>query len=129
MRQAYSWLEVNFKRAISKRESLERKFSLIAAGLNKESVLNIGTGVASDIAADAGILTFSGDMALAKNSTVTRNIVLPPPAAALSGGLKVGVKVKEYGNRVLNTTLNGLTRWRRHQVCRYDYRERHHPGR
>ncbi len=111
MRQAYCGWKSTSSGQYQRGSHIERKFSLIAAGLNKESVLNIGTGVASDIAADAGILTFSGDMALAKNSTVTRNIVLPPAAAA-PGGLKVGVKVKEYGNRVLNTTLNGLTRWR-----------------
>ena len=109
MKQACSWVVLSFKRNSIIDDITLSGFSFINAGLSKEQVLNISTGVTeSNTAADDGTLTFSGDIPLAKNSTVVRNIALPP-AATLSGGLKVSVKIKEYGDKVLSTTLAGLT--------------------
>lgn len=108
MTQACSWLVINFKRGNTKDDITLSEFSLTNSGLYKKSVLNITDGSSTNTAADGGTLTFTGDIALAKNSTVTRNLSLPP-SPSLSGGLKVSVKVKEYGNKVLSTTLTGLT--------------------
>ena len=113
MKQAYSWVVLTFKRNNIADDITLSGFSFINVGLYKEQILNISTGVTeSNTAADDGTLTFSGDIPLAKNSTVVRNIALPP-AATLSGGLKVSVKIKEYGDKVLSTTLAGLTQLER----------------
>ena len=108
MTQACSWLVIDFKRGNTKDDITLSEFSLTNSGLYKESVLNISDGSVTNIAADGGKVTFTGDIALAKNTTVTRNLSMPP-SPSLSGGLKVSVKVKEYGNKVLSTTLTGLT--------------------
>mgnify|MGYP000172115190 CR=1 FL=1 len=108
MTQACSWLVIAFKRGNTKDDITLSEFSLTNSGLYKESVLNITDGSTTDTAADGGKVTFTGDIALPKNSTVTRNLSMPP-SSALTGGLKVSVKVKEYGNKVLSTTLTGLT--------------------
>ena len=109
MTQACSWLVIDFKRGDTKDDITLSEFSLINSGLYKESLLNITDGsISNTTAADAGTITFTGDIALAKNSTVTRSLSLVP-SSSLSGGLKVSVKVKEYGNKVLSTTLTGLT--------------------
>lgn len=107
MKQACSWLVVNFKRGNTKDDITLSEFSLINSRLYKEYLLDVTDGsTASTTGADT--LTFNGDIALAKNSTVTRNLSMPP-STWLSGGLKVSVKVKEYGNKVLSTTLTALT--------------------
>lgn len=109
MTQACSWLVINFKRGDLKDDITLSEFSLTNSGLYKESLLNIPDGsITNATSADAGTITFTGDIALAKNSTVIRSISLPP-SPSLSGGLKVSVKIKEYGNKVLSTTLTGLT--------------------
>lgn len=109
MTQACSCLVIDFKRDNTKDAITLSEFSLINSGLYKESLLNITDGsTTSNTPADAGTITFTGDIALAKNSTVTRSLAMPP-SASLSGGLKVSMKVKEYGNKVLSTTLTGLT--------------------
>lgn len=108
MTQACSWLVIAFKRGNTKDDITLSEFSLTNSGLYKESVLNITDGSTTNTAADGGKVTFTGDIALPKNSTVTRNLSMPP-SSALTGGLKVSVKVKEYGNKVLSTTLTGLT--------------------
>lgn len=109
MKQAYSWVVLSFKRNNIADDITLSGFSFINAGLYKEQVLNISNGtVESNTVADDGTLVFAGDIPLAKNSTVVRNIALPP-AATLSGGLKISVKIKEYGDKVLSTTLAGLT--------------------
>lgn len=108
MTQACSWLVIAFKRGNTKDDITLSEFSLTNSGLYKESVLNITDGSTTDTAADGGKVTFTGDIALPKNSTVTRNLSMPS-SSALTGGLKVSVKVKEYGNKVLSTTLTGLT--------------------
>lgn len=109
MKQACSWVVLSFKRNNIADDITLSEFSFINAGLYKEQVLNISTGdIVSNTAADDGTFTFSGDIPLAKNSIVVRSISLPP-ADALSGGLKVSVKIKEYGDKVLSTTLTGLT--------------------
>ena len=108
MKQAYTWLALTFKRGDMGNDITLSEFSLGNSKLYKETALNIGTGVSINTAADAGKLTFTGDIALAKNSTVSRDILLPP-AGTITGGLKVSVKVKEYSNSVLSTTLTGLT--------------------
>ena len=109
MTQACSWLVINFKRGDLKDDITLSEFSLTNSGLYKESLLNITDGsITNTTSADAGTITFTDDIALAKNSTVIRSISLPP-SPSLSGGLKVSVKVKEYGNKVLSTTLTGFT--------------------
>ena len=109
MTQACSWLVIDFKRGNTKDDITLSEFSLTNSGLYKESVLNITDGSsAGNTVADGGTLTFTGDIALPKNSTATRNISMPP-SPTLTGGVKVSVKVKEYGNKVLSTTLTGLT--------------------
>ena len=109
MKQSYTWLAFSFKRGNIKDDITLGEFSLINNGLHKEAALNIGSGtIGGNVAADAGTISFTGDIALAKNGTVTRDVVLPP-AETLTGGLKVAVKVKEYGNKVLSTTLAGIT--------------------
>lgn len=109
MKQAYTYLAFSFKRGNIKDDITLGEFSLINNGLHKEAVLDIGSGtIGGNVAADAGTISFTGDMALTKNGTVTRNVVLPP-AGTLTGGLKVAVKVNEYGNKALSTTLAGIT--------------------
>lgn len=109
MKQAYTWLAVSFRRGNIKDDITLGEFSLINNGLYKESVLDIGDGtIGGNIPADTGAISFTGDIALAKNGTVTRDIVVPP-TGELSGGLKVAVKVKEYDSKVLSTTLAGIT--------------------
>lgn len=109
MRQAYSWLVLDFKRGNAKDDITLSEFSLNNSGLYKESVINITNGIdVTNTPADGGMITFAGDIALAKNNSVTRNLFMPP-SSSLVGGLKVSVKVKEYGNKVLSTTLAGLT--------------------
>lgn len=109
MTQACSWLVIDFKRGNTKDDITLSEFSLTNSGLYKESVLNITDGsITGNTAVDGGKLTFTGDIVLAKNSTVTRSLSMPP-SPTLTGGVKVSVKVKEYGNKVLSTTLTGLT--------------------
>lgn len=109
MQQACSWLVMNFKRGNTKDDITLSEFSLINSKLYKEYLLDITDGsISNTTSADAGTITFAGDIALAKNSTVTRNLSMPP-ITWLGGGLKVSVKVKEYGNKVLSTTLTALT--------------------
>ena len=109
MTQACSWLVIDFKRGNTKDDITLSEFSLINSGLYKEYLLNVTDGsTAGTTAADAGTITFTGDIALAKNSTVTRNLSMPP-SSSLVGGLKVSMKVKEYGGKVLSTTLGGIT--------------------
>lgn len=108
MTQACSWLVIDFKRGNTKDDITLSEFSLTNSGLYKEFVLNITDGSSTNTAADGGMVTFTGDIALPKNSTATRSLSMPP-SPTLSGGLKVSVKVKEYGNKVLSTTLTGLT--------------------
>lgn len=108
MTQACSWLVINFKRGNAKDDITLSEFSLTNSGLYKEFVLNITDGSSTNTAADGGTVTFTGDIALPKNSTATRSLSMPP-SSAFTGGVKVSVKVKEYGNKVLSTTLTGLT--------------------
>lgn len=108
MQQACSWLELAFKRGNTKDDITLSEISLVNNGLYKESLLDITTGSVTNTAAEGGKVAFTGDIALAKNTIVTRNISMPP-SAALPGGLKVGVKIKEYGDKVMSTTLAGLT--------------------
>ena len=58
--------------------------------------------------ADMGRLSFTGDIALPRGGSVIRDIAVPP-SNPLTGGLKVAVKVMEFGDKVLSTTLAGLT--------------------
>ena len=108
MTQACSWLVIDFKRGNIKDDITLSEFSLTNSGLYKEYVLNITDGSTTNTAADGGTVTFSGDIALPQNSTVTRSLSMPP-SPTLTGGVKVSVKVKEYGNKVLSITLTGLT--------------------
>lgn len=107
MKQAYSWLVLSFVRGDIKDDITLSEFSLTNAGLYKESVLDIRSGVVDGTVVDGGTITFSGEMVLTKNGTVVRNIVLPP--GELSDGLKVSIKVKEYDDKVLSTTLSSFT--------------------
>lgn len=111
MKQLYAWLEITFKRGNMGNDITLSEFSLANNKLCKEQLFDIGNAVYNYTLADAGMLTFAGDIALAKNGTAVRNILLPARGTSepLTGGLKVSVKVKEYGNRVLSTTLTGLT--------------------
>lgn len=109
MKQAYTWLAFSFKRGNIKDDITLSEVSVKNSGLVKEATVDIGSdATVGSTPADAGTLSFAGDIVLAKNVTVTRDIVLPP-AGSLTDGLKVTVKVKEYGNRVLSTTLAGIT--------------------
>ena len=110
MKQSYAWVALTFRRNNIKDDITLSEFSLVHNGLYKSAVLDIGSSTVTGTSADGSKLTFAGDIALAKNGTVQRDIVLPPTAAGgLTGGLKVSVKIKEYGNKVLSTTLTGLT--------------------
>lgn len=109
MTQACSWLVIDFTRGDVPDDITLSEFSLINGGLYKAAQLDVTTGGTSSFtAADGGTLTFTGDIALAKNSTVTRSLSMVP-SPLLVGGLKVSMKVKEYGNKVLSTTLADLT--------------------
>lgn len=109
MTQACSWLVIDFTRGDVPDDITLSEFSLINGGLYKAAQLDVTTGGTSSFtAADGGTLTFTGDIALAKNSTVTRSLSMVP-SPSLVGGLKVSVKVKEYGGKVLSTTLGGIT--------------------
>lgn len=113
MKQAYTWLAFSFRRGNLKDDITLSEVSLVNSGLVREAVLDIGSGLTtSSTPADGGRISFSGDIALAKNSTMTRDIVVPP-TGELFGGLKVAVKVKEYGDKALSTTLAGITKLER----------------
>ncbi|MEB3373964.1 fimbrillin family protein [Bacteroides sp. CR5/BHMF/2] len=128
MTQACSWLVIDFKRGNTKDDITLSEFSLINSGLYKEYLLNVTDGsTAGTTAADAGTITFTGDIALAKNSTVTRNLSMPP-LPSLVGGLKVSMKVKEYGGKVLSTTLGNHRTGPRHEIQNNAHRGRHGPG-
>lgn len=110
MKQAYALLEINFNRNNIKDAVTLSEFSLVHTGLYKESLLNITNDAATNIAVTDNRITFNGEIGLPQNSIVKRNILLPPtPINGLVGGLKISVKVKEYGNRVLSITLPQLT--------------------
>ena len=78
MTQACSWLVIDFKRGNIKDDITLSEFSLTNSGLYKEYVLNITDGSTTNTAADGGTVTFSGDIALPQNSTVTRSLSMPP---------------------------------------------------
>ena len=109
MKQAYSWLVLNIKRDNFEEITLS-EVSLINNGLNKEAVIDIVNDAAMhSTPADMGRLSFTGDILLPRGGSVIRDIAVPP-SDPLTGGLKVAVKVKEFGDKVLSTTLAGLTR-------------------
>lgn len=107
MRQACSWLVIDFKRGDVKDDITLSSFSLSNANLRGGMDIDIMNGTESTPTLQA-TLEFVGDITLPKNSAVTRGVAMLP-SASLTGGLKVSVKVKEYGDKVMSTTLTGLT--------------------
>lgn len=115
MKQACSWLVIDFKRGDVKDDITLSSFSLSNANLVGRIDLDIMDATESYSSKQA-TLEFIGDIALPKNSAVTRGVAMLP-SASLTGGLKVSVKVKEYGDKVMSTTLTGYTELQR--GCKY----------
>lgn len=107
MKQACSWLVIDFKRGDVKDDITLSSFSLSNANLVGRIELDIMNGTESYSSKQA-TLEFTGDIALPKKGAVKRGVAMLP-SASLTGGLKVSVKVKEYGDKVMSTTLTGLT--------------------
>lgn len=108
MNQACYWLVLKFTRGNIKEACTISEIRLENAALSKEYFVNITNGTETKTPADNGRITFTGDIVLAANSTVTRNISLPY-ADALTGTLKIGVKLKNFGNRLMSVSLPGIT--------------------
>lgn len=117
MKQACSLLVLNFIRE-SKDAITLNDLSLTNNGFYKESVLNINDGhTVNNSKADGGMLLIPGEITLPKSGNVSCYIALPPPAS-LTNGVTISMKVKEYGNRKLTTTITRLTQME--QGYRYD---------
>lgn len=107
MKQACSWVVIDFKRGDVKDDITLSSFSLSNANLRGGMYIDIMDGTESSPSLQA-TLEFTGNIALPKKGAVTRGVAMLP-SASLSGGVKVSVKVKEYGDKVMSTTLTGLT--------------------
>lgn len=116
LRQACSWLVLNITRDNVPDDITLTDIVLAGNGLSKEYKLDITTGNSSgQTAADGGKITFalSPEVPLPANTTtpnpVVFNLSMPPTTVdAISGGLTIGVKIKEY-NKMMSTTIKGLT--------------------
>lgn len=108
LKQAYAWLALTFEQG-DRADCTLKELTLANSGLSREYRLDITTGnKTASTAATGGKLSFAGELALPRNGTVTRQVLLPP-ADALPGGLKVSVKVSTYSDDVMSTTLTALT--------------------
>ena len=116
LKQACSWLVLNITRGSVADDITLTDILLAGNGLSKEYKLDITTGNSSgQTPADGGKITFAlpAEVPLPKNTTasapVVFNLSMPPTAAsAISGGLTIGVKIKEF-NKLMSTTIPGLT--------------------
>lgn len=115
MKQACSWVVIDFKRGDVKDDITLSSFSLSNANLRGGMYIDIMDGTESSPSLQA-TQEFTGDIALPKKGAVTRGVAMLP-SASLTGGLKVSVKVKEYGDKVMSTTLTGYTELQR--GCKY----------
>lgn len=114
LKQACSWLVLNITRGNVPDNITLTDIVLAGSGLSKEYKLDITTGTSSgQTAADGGKITFalSPEVSLPKN-TITANPVVfnlsMPTTATITGGLTIGVKIKEY-NKMMSTTIPALT--------------------
>lgn len=115
LKQACSWLVLNITRGNVPDDITLTDIVLAGSGLSKEYKLDITTGTSSgQTAADGGKITFalSPEVPLPKNTNasapVVFNLSMPPTTATITGGLTIGVKIKEY-NKMMSTTISGLT--------------------
>lgn len=115
LKQACSWLVLNITRGNVPDDITLTDILLAGSGLSKEYKLDITTGNSSgQTAADGGKITFalSPGVPLPANTAavnpVVFNLSMPPTTATTSGGLTIGVKIKEY-NKMMSTTIKGLT--------------------
>lgn len=103
MKQACSWVVIDFKRGDVKDDITLSSFSLSNANLRGGMYIDIMDGTESSPSLQA-TQEFTGDIALPKKGAVTRGVAMLP-SASLTGGVKVSVKVKEYGDKVMSTTV------------------------
>lgn len=114
LKQACSWLVLNITRGNVPDNITLTDIVLAGNGLSKEYKLDITTGSSSgQTAADGGKITFalSPEVSLPANTTAAPkvfNLSMPPTTATTTGGLTIGVKIKEY-NKMMSTTISGLT--------------------
>lgn len=115
LQQACSWLVLNITRGNVPDDINLTGIVLAGSGLSKEYKLDITTGNSSgQTAADGGKITFAlpAEVPLPANTTASNpvvfNLSMPPTTATISGGLTIGVKIKEY-NKMMSTTIKGLT--------------------
>lgn len=115
LEQACSWLVLNITRGNMPDDINLTDIVLAGNGLSKEYKLDITTGNSSgQTAADGGKITFAlpAEVPLPKNTTTSAPVVfslsMPPTTATITGGLTIGVKIKEY-NKLMSTTIKGLT--------------------
>lgn len=115
LRQACSWLVLNITRGNVPDDITLTDIVLAGSGLSKEYKLDITTGTSSgQTAADGGKITFAlpAEVPLPANTAavnpVVFNLSMPPTTATITGGLTIGVKIKEY-NKMMSTTISGLT--------------------
>lgn len=114
LKQACSWLVLNITRGNVPDNITLTDIVLAGNGLSKEYKLDITTGSSSgQTAADGGKITFalSPEVSLPANTTAAPkvfNLSMPPTTATITGGLTIGVKIKEY-NKMMSTTISGLT--------------------
>lgn len=114
LKQAYAWLQLNLTRAAGLTEDVTvTQVILTGPGMSEDYVMNItdGTEVSKTAATDDRIVLDTPETPLVKGaaSPVTFNLSLPPTAAgAITGGLTVGVKLKELG-KVMMIKLSAIT--------------------
>lgn len=115
LKQACSWLVLNITRGNVPDNITLTDIVLAGNGLSKEYKLDITTGTSSgQTAADGGKITFAlpAEVPLPANTNtpnpVVFNLSMPPTTATITGGLTIGVKIKEY-NKMMSTTISGLT--------------------
>lgn len=111
LKQACAWLQLNLTRASALAEDVTITHILVSgSGLSEAYTINItdGSKVAQTPATDNKITIETGETLLAKGGSTTFNISLPPTTATTTGGLTVGVRLKEQG-KVMMIKLPAIT--------------------
>lgn len=104
LKQACAWLVLNLARGSGLAENVTiTHVHLIGNGLSREYKINITNGsMVSQVAATDNRITLeTGETLLAKGGNTAFNISLPPTTASITGGLTVGVTLKEQGKNMM----------------------------
>lgn len=111
LKQACAWLALNLTRSGSLADDVTITDIIVSgSGLNQEYVIDITNGnlVLREAATDDKITLETDETLLAKGGNVAFNVSLPPTTSTVSGGLTVGVRLKEQG-KIMMIQLPSIT--------------------